>query len=76
MTDKELIQVIYNDIKDIKKALFGNGKEGLTDRVTRLEVDQSNMKVAIRAGKADIKWLVMAAIAIFSMVKDKLFKWL
>ncbi len=36
------IPVMKNEISDIKKAVFGNGREGVTDRMIRLEASNED----------------------------------
>jgi len=52
------------DIKDIKKRLFGNGKEGLMDRVKGLET------MHLERDKNEIRWryFFTTCLAIFAIL--------
>ena len=62
---KEKLDAIHEDIGEIKKALFGNGREGLLDRTTRLEE---------RQGRVSWKVIVSIVIAGFALIKEYVFK--
>ena len=60
MSTSDKLEAIHEDIGEIKKALFGNGREGVLDRVTRVEESQ---------GKVSWKYLITIAIAIGAWFK-------
>ena len=44
MTNREILEVLYDRSERVEHALFGNGQEGLLARVARLEVSRPVVK--------------------------------
>ena len=43
---KSKLSTVGDNVTDLKKAVFGNGRKGLTDRMTALEHEHSSLKNA------------------------------
>ena len=52
------------------KALHGNGKEGLIDRVNRLENTMSAGGIMYRAIVGFIAWIITLAVAVYAAIKN------
>ena len=59
----EHVKDIYVDIKEIKKTLFGNGKDGLCVRVDRIEQNKINAQQ-----ESDLSWKKIGGITIIISV--------
>ena len=65
MTDIEhgKLDVIASDVRDIKKAVFGNGRPGLCDRVAIVETAVKQLADSISPG-ARGNWIALAAVMV------------
>ncbi len=59
MSMEDKLEAIHNDVLECKKALFGNGRKGITERVTILEASK---------GKVDSKYFITTLIAIGAII--------
>ena len=59
----EHVKDIYVDIKEIKKTLFGTGKDGLCVRVDRIEQNKINAQQ-----ESDLSWKKIGGITIIISV--------
>lgn len=58
-----------DDIKDIRERLFGNGREGICDRVTRCEESTESIWHWINKHEKNMKFYVLLGISVIGIIQ-------
>jgi hypothetical protein len=65
---RERFTAFEKELADHKRALFGNGRPGLDDRVTALETMNDGKRMQVGTGSISVKAVVAIIVAIGTMI--------